>query len=154
MDHRRRLVLVVALAFVAFLIGSKGHGRQLRKEREGHGFLQMDPAQGWPPALHEIWQLDRAQLGVSTAVAAVVGAGAAVATGAGLWMAVLALLLWAPTVGFLACGVFSLLRLWGHDAAAASATLPGTVALFGVALLCLVGSLVLGLFRRHPSPGR
>ena len=151
MSNRRRLALVVTLAFVGFLVASTGHGRQLRKEREGHGFLQMDPAQGWPPALHEVWQLDRADLRVSTAVAAVVGTVTAVATGGGLWMALLAVLLWAPTVGFFACGVFSLLRLWGHDATAAAATLPGSVALFAVALLCLGGSVILGLFRRPPS---
>jgi hypothetical protein len=151
MSSRWRLVLVIALAFVAFVLAATGHGRQLRKEREAHGYLQMDPVQGWPPAMHGIWQLDRARLGAGTAVAAVLGAGAALATGAGLGMAALAVLLWAPTLGFFVAGALSLVRLWAHDATAAMATLPAAALLFGLALIALVGSLVLGRVRRDAA---
>lgn len=152
MSPRRRLALVIALAFAAFLLSATGHGRQLRKEREAHGFHQMDPVQGWPSTMHEIWQLDRARLGAGSAVAAVVGGGAALATGAGLGMAALAMLLWAPTVGFCVAGALSLLRLHGLDATAATATLPGAALFFGLAGLCLVASLGLGLSRRPAGP--
>jgi hypothetical protein len=121
----------------------------LRKEREAHGYLQMDPSQGWPAPMHEIWQADRARLGAGTAVAAVVGAGAALATGAGVGVAVLAVALWAPAVGFLIAALFSLLRLQAFDAAAATASLPGLVLFFVVACVGLAGSLILSR-RRTP----
>lgn len=148
MNPRRRLVLVIALAFVAFLVASTGHGRQLRKEREAHGFLQMDPVQGWPAPMHEIWQADRASLQAGSAVAAVVGAGVALATGAGLGVAALAVLLWGPTLGFVVAAAMSVLRLRGFDAAAATAALPATLGLLGLALAGLAGSVLPALRRR------
>ena len=98
--------------------------------------------------MHEIWPLDRARLGAGTAAAAVLGVVAAVATGAGLGTAAMAVLLWAPTMGFLIAAAFSLLRLHGHDAAAAAATLPATALFVALTLLCLLGSVMIERGRR------
>lgn len=150
MSPRLRLTLVIVLAFFAFVVAATGHGRQLRQEREAHGCLQMDPVQGWPSPMHEIWQADRARLGAGTVVAAVAGAGAVLATGGGAGMAALAVALWAPTVGFFIAAVFSLLRLRGHDAAAAAAVMPGLVLVFVIAFIGLAASFVLAR-RRAPT---
>lgn len=137
---RRRLALVIALSFVAFVVGATGHGRQLRAEREAHGYLQMDPTSGWPQPMHEIWQADRVGLGAGSAVAAVAGVGAAVATGAGVGVAVLAAVLWAPTVGFVVAAGASVLRLQSVS--------PSAAALLVVALGGLGGAMALARRRR------
>jgi len=137
---RRRLAIVIALSGVAFVVAATGHGRQLRTEREAHGYLQMDPTSGWPPSLHEIWQADRVSLGVGSAVAAVAGVGAAVATGAGVGVAVLAAALWAPTVGFAVAAAASVLRLQSVSWSAA--------ALLIAALGGLAGAMALARRRR------
>jgi hypothetical protein len=136
---RRRLAIVIALSCVAFALAATGHGRQLRAEREAHGYLQMDKTSGWPLPLHEIWQADRVSLGVGSAVAAVAGVGAAVTTGAGVGVAALAAVLWAPTVGFAVAVGASALRLQSVPWSAA--------ALLIVALGGLVGAM--GLARRR-----
>lgn len=128
----RRILLVVVLASVAFVVAATGHGRQLRAERESHGFHQMDPQSGWPEPLHVIWRADRTALQVGTIAAAVVGVGAAVATGGGLKGALLALLLWAPTLGFAIAAGASVLR--------GPATSPSGIALVLLALLGVVAS--------------
>lgn len=128
----RRILVVAAIAFVAFVVSATGHGRQLRAERESHGFHQMDPQSGWPEPLHVIWRADRTTLQVGTVAAAVVGVGAAVATGGGLKGALLALLLWAPTLGFAIAGAASVLR--------GPAISPSGIALVLVAIAGLLAS--------------
>jgi len=137
---RRRLAIVIALSGFAFVLAATGHGRQLRAEREAHGYLQMDPTSGWPQPLHEIWQADRVSLGVGSGVAAVAGVGAAMATGAGVGVAVLAAVLWAPTVGFAVAAAASVLRLQSVSSSAA--------ALLFIALGGLVGAMALARRRR------
>lgn len=112
--------------------------RQLRTEREAHGYLQMDPTNGWPQPLHESWQADRVSLGIGGAVAAVAGVGAAVATGAGVGVAMLAAVLWA--VGFGVAAGASMLRLQSVSVAAA--------ALLFIAPGGLVGAMALTRRRR------
>ncbi len=152
MSPRRRVVVAIALACVAFVIAGTGHGRQLRREREAHGYLQMDPEQGWPQPLHEIWRQDQAGLKVGSAVAAVVVAGGAVAAGGGVGMGVLGLLLWGPALGFFVAALMSVARLRAFDAAAATSALPATLGLLVLALACLGVSAYVGVvIRRRAS---
>ena len=63
----------------------------------------------------------------------------------GLGRVLLALVLWAPTLGFAVAAALSQARLWAFNA---SSALPTVGAMVFVGLVCLMGSVFVGLSRR------
>lgn len=101
------LLLSVAL----LLVSAKAHGRQVRLERELEGHHEVVFGGENPPFVTALWRRDRRAYWTLVPLAA---AGAA---GASLWLpmplawTLLAVLLWAPILGFAAVGLASLARL-------------------------------------------
>jgi hypothetical protein len=128
-----RTIIVVVASVIAFVLAAKAHGRQIRLERELEGYHHVVFGQSNPPFVEALWRADRVRfwsiaVGVALAVLGLFaltrlrgwswpllgGGGGAVA-----WAAV-----WGAMVtAFLACGLWSLLRLMR----ALSEKAPGTV---------------------------
>lgn len=105
------------------LLAAKAHGRQLRLERELEGHTQVDFRGGNHPWVEALWRGDRVRFWTMVPIASAALAlyayraramgGAPVDFGAALppWGAALvAALLWGPTLGFFVNGALSLIR--------------------------------------------
>ena len=108
-DDGRFALLALGSVVLAVLVGV-AHGRIVRREREALGIRTVEFGGVNPPAVVALWRADRVAFGaVTTAAAAVLGL-------LGLWRALevrellLAVLAWAPTVGFLGASTASVLR--------------------------------------------
>ncbi|HVM45143.1 MAG TPA: hypothetical protein VM582_04340 [Candidatus Thermoplasmatota archaeon] len=97
-----------ALAGVAALLAAaKAHGRQVRLEREAAGYRSVVFGGDNPPFVERLWRRDRLRYWGFVPPFALAG-GAAAYAAAGAWpLALVAALLWAPTLGFFFAGLWS-----------------------------------------------
>jgi hypothetical protein len=103
--------LVPAVSLVLLLVAAKAHGRQVRLERERAGYHEVVFGGENPPFVEALWRRDRVGYWTVVPAAALVLGAAAWRVGAGWAWLLTAVLLWAPTMGFVALGLASLGRL-------------------------------------------
>jgi hypothetical protein len=116
-----RTLLLVALSALMFLAAAKTHGRQLRLERERHGYFQIRFGGVNPPFVEALWRSERIRFGLATAILTLGLLLALFFSGAlhGLGTVALSGFLWAPSLAFLFCSALSAVRLLspGREAA-------------------------------------
>lgn len=139
-------LLVPAASVALLLVAAKAHGRQVRLERERAGYHEVVFGGENPPFVEALWRRDRVGYWSVVPVAAVLLGAAAWRAGAGPGFLLTAVLLWAPTVGFVALGLASLGRLlrgkegeeeWRRAALRGSAGWWGGVGLAALAVAAL-----------------
>lgn len=137
-----RTLLPILASVALFLLTAKIHGRQLRLERESHGVLHVVFGGENPPEVEALWRAERLRFALVVAATAGAAALGLYALGASPLLLVLSVLLWAPSLAFLALGAASALRTggaavglqslgWWAAAAAGSAALLGVLRLAG-----------------------
>jgi len=134
-----KILLVLILGVLGFLAAAKGHGRQVRLEREAHGVHQVTFGGENPPLVQKLWRGDRVRFWSAAPLMAVVFCAAIYFSGAAASGGVFAVaaFLWAPVIAFSFCGVASALRLHAFDKAAFASTST-------VGFLWLAGAVVFG----------
>jgi hypothetical protein len=103
--------LVPVASLVLLLVAAKAHGRQVRLERERAGYHEVVFGGENPPFVEALWRRDRVGYWTVAPLAALLLGAGTWLSGAGLGLVLTAVLLWAPTVGFVALGLASLGRL-------------------------------------------
>jgi len=106
-----RLVATIIASLVAFLAAAKVHGRQLRLERELAGYFHVTFGGRNPEFVEALWRAERIRFWTVTLVlAAAIGVLVATRYRRQVGFAVVAVVLWAPTVSFLVTGAMSAWR--------------------------------------------
>lgn len=140
---------VAAASAALLLLAAKAHGRQVRVERERAGYDHVVFGGDNPPHVEALWARDRRRYWTFVPPAAVALAGAAWLARPGDWgLALVAALLWAPTMGFVFAGLRSLAEFgrveprkdeaWARRAQRGSAAWWAAVALAAAATVSLL----------------
>lgn len=136
----------LALSVALLLVSAKAHGRQVRMERELEGHHEVVFGGENPPFVMALWRRDRRAYWTLVPLVALAAGGLVLWLRAGLGWTLVAVLLWAPTVGFSALGLVSLARLqtrmrekaapsaWRRGAARGSAFWWGAAGLLALAV--------------------
>ena len=104
--------IAAALGVPLLLAAAKLHGRQLRLEREQEGYHEVEFGGTNPPWVEALWRRDRIRFWVMVPIFALLGA---VISWPDLGRALVAALLWAPSLAFVALGIVSGARArWPH----------------------------------------
>ncbi len=136
-----RIGLIALLSVVLFLLAAKTHGRHLRLERELAGHLHVTFGGNNPPWVEALWRAERWRFWGVTLSLALPLLVVLLVRRRDVGLAVIAMLLWAPTLSFLITGALSARRSW------AAASNWGSVVWWSV---CAVGALVLAWVVRRP----
>ena len=143
------LLPALGLSLVLLLVGAKAHGRQVRLERELEGHREVVFGGENPPFVVALWRRDRVRFWTVVPLAALAFGVLAWTLRAGWGWTLVAVLLWAPIMGFTTAGLRSLHGLrarlkekeasaeWRRDAARGSVLWWGAVGglLLAVALV-------------------
>jgi hypothetical protein len=127
-----KMTFILLLGLAGFIAAAKGHGRQVRLEREAHGVHHVVFGGTNPPLVEELWRGDRVRFWIVAPIVAVLSAAGVLFVGGGGSAALS--ILWAPVLAFAFCAIASALRLRAHDLDAFSASLPGALGWFALAL--------------------